>query len=102
MHLGFWSLNTGGMLYLKIASKPIKCIVTQKWPYPSNQSFLGIANYYSQFMHFFAKIAMLLYELFHKDIEWILRIKHTEAMHALQTALFFSSVLCLLGSFKAF
>ena len=34
------------------------------------QKFLRLANYYRQFVEYFAKIARLLYEMMRKEIKW--------------------------------
>ena len=34
------------------------------------QKFLRLANYYRQFVKYFAKIARLLYEMMRKEIKW--------------------------------
>ena len=44
------------------------------WPVPKSvkdvQKFLGLANYYRQFIKGFAKIVRLLYEMTRKEIKW--------------------------------
>ena len=59
----------------RLKSDPEKCKAIQKWPQPTNlgelQFFLGMANYYSKFMPSFAQIAAPLYELLHKNVQWI-------------------------------
>ena len=44
------------------------------WPAPKNikevQKFLGLANYYRQFIKEFTKIAALLYVLVRKEQKW--------------------------------
>jgi len=45
-----------------------------EWPIPKNvknvQKFLGLANYYRQFVKDFAKIVRPLYEIMKKEIKW--------------------------------
>jgi len=51
-----------------------KMRVVLDWPVPKSvkdvQKFLGLANYYRQFINFFAKIARLLHELTRKRQKW--------------------------------
>ena len=54
-----------------------------------------MANYYSKFMPYVAKIPAPLYELLCKDVKRIWSSQHMEAMHALQKVLFSLPVLCL-------
>ena len=70
---------------------------------PALESFsLLLADYYSKFLPSFDKIVASLYKLLHKDIEWIWSSKHTAAINALQKALSYQPVLCLLYFQKAF
>ena len=45
-----------------------------EWPVPKSvkdvQKFLGLANYYKQFVKDFAKIARPLHEMTRKEIKW--------------------------------
>ena len=45
-----------------------------EWPVPKSvkdmQKFLGLANYYRQFVKDFAKIAKPLYEMIRKETKW--------------------------------
>jgi len=40
------------------------------WLVPRSVKFLGLANYYRQFVKDFARIAKLLYKMTRKDIKW--------------------------------
>src|SRR5829696_7248203 len=55
-----------------IATDPKKVEAVQKWPVPANlkdvQSFLGLCNYYCQFIQDYSKIAAPLTDLTHKDM----------------------------------
>ena len=76
----------------------------QKCPQTANlgelQSFFGIANYHSKFVHSFLNIVSPLYKLLYKDIKWIQSPKHTKSMHA--KALSSLPVLCLSDFHTAF
>ena len=57
---------------VRIEKKKMKGVI--EWPVPRSvkdvQKFLGLANYYKQFVKNFAKIAKLLYEMTRKETKW--------------------------------
>ena len=57
---------------VRIEKKKVKGVI--EWPVPRSvkdvQKFLGLANYYKQFVKNFAKIAKLLYEMTRKETKW--------------------------------
>ena len=61
-----------GLDRAKIEKEKIQGVVN--WPVPRGvkdvQKFLGLVNYYRQFVKEFAKIAKLLYEMTRKDMKW--------------------------------
>ena len=48
------------------------------------QNFLGLANYYKQFIKDFAKIARLLHEMTRKETEWSWEEKHQRVFEELK------------------
>ena len=62
---------------IKIEKEKVKVVLD--WPIPKLvkdvQKFLGLANYYRQFIKDFAKIARPLHELVRKDQKWEWEIK---------------------------
>ena len=57
---------------VKMEKEKVKGVV--EWPVPKSvkdvQKFLGLANYYRQFVKDFAKIAKPLYEMTRKETKW--------------------------------
>jgi len=57
---------------VRIEKKKIQEVI--EWPVPKSvkdvQKFLGLANYYRQFVKYFAKIARPLHEMTRKEIKW--------------------------------
>jgi len=69
------------------------------WPVPKNvkevQKFLGLANYYRQFIKDFAKIAVLLHVLVRKEQKWKWEKKQEEAFRKLKTVFTTEPVLAI-------
>ena len=57
---------------VRIEKKKVQRVI--EWPVPKSvkdmQKFLGLANYYRQFVKDFVNIARLLYEMIRKEIKW--------------------------------
>ena len=61
------------------------------------QKFLGLANYYRQFVKDFVKIAKLLHEVTRKEIKWNWEKKQQKAFEELKKRFTTESVLVTLG-----
>ena len=61
------------------------------------QKFLGLANYYRQFVKDFLKIAKLLHEMTRKEIKWNWEKKQQKAFEELKERFTTESVLVTLG-----
>ena len=59
-----------------------------EWPVPKNikdvQKFLGLVNYYRQFIKDFAKIVRLLHKMTRKEIKWSWREKQQKVFEELK------------------
>jgi len=62
-----------------------------EWPVPKSvkdmQKFLGMANYYRQFVKDFVKIVRLLYEMTRKEIKWSWGERQQKAFEELKESL---------------
>ena len=71
---------------IKIEEEKVKVVLD--WPTPKLvkdvQKFLGLANYYRQFIKDFAKIARPLHELVRKDQKWEWEIKQEKSFEMLK------------------
>jgi len=70
------------------------------WPAPKNikevQKFLGLANYYRQFIKDFARIIALLHQLVRKEEKWKWEKKQVEAFKRLKKVFTTELVLAIL------
>ena len=71
---------------IKMKEEKIKAVVD--WPIPKSvkdiQKFLGLANYYRQFIKDFSRIARPLHELMRKKQKWEWKIKQEKSFEALK------------------
>jgi len=63
-----------GLDKIKIEEEKVKGVTFLDWPIPkcikNVQKFLGLANYYCQFIQGFVSIARLLHNMVKKDQKW--------------------------------
>ena len=84
---------------VKIEKEKVQGLVD--WPVLKSvkdvQKFLGLANYYRQFVKDFVKIAKLLHEMTTKEIKWNWEKKQQKAFEELKKRFTTESVLVTLG-----
>ena len=89
----YWELRFVGHIVSKgtIRPDPEKIAAVKEYPPPINltqlRSFLGLANYYHRFVPGYARIALPLYQLTRKNVEWNWTAPVNAAFEALKTAL---------------
>src|SRR4051812_7791041 len=82
-----------------IATDPKKVEIIKTWPKLNNlkelQSFLGLCNYYRQFIADYSKISSPLTDLTHKNTPFHWTTHHSDAFETLKDHLSNSPVLCI-------
>ena len=82
-----------------ISTNPKKVKSIKQWLVPSNlkemQLFLGLCNYYRQFIEGYSKIAAPLTNLTHKDVPFVWTTQATEAFEDLKKRMMEAPVLCI-------
>ena len=91
-----WKIREVGFLELIIREDEVRMEKEKvqgviEWPVPKSvkdmQKFLGMANYYRQFVKDFVKIVRLLYEMTRKEIKWSWGERQQKAFEELKESL---------------